>query len=319
MVVLPAPEGPTKATNCPAEALNETDSRAVSLAWETGAASGVPEAARRSSGFSPCPAVFPVSLLTSREHRCYIIHFPIAFDIAEQLGRIDAVQEGDVFEFQVAAHFAQGKGIFFFDDVLRQVDNFEDALERDHAGAELDRRARQPLQRTIELTEVRAKGHDGADGEGVLDDEPAAQPVDQRRADRADQPDDDKEARADHGAPDADVAHAFGALAEAFSLLVRAPEQFDQQRPANVERLVHVGVHGGVLVHGLAGDVAQHRTQTAGNQDEERHDQHADDRQPPLEGQHDGQDGDRLHDIGDDAGDGVADGVLRADHVVVQA
>ena len=45
----------------------------------------------------------------------------------------------------------------------------------------------------------------------------------------------------------------------------------------------------------------------------------ADDRQPPLEGQHDGQDRDRLHDVGDDADDGVADGVLRADHVVVQA
>jgi hypothetical protein len=96
------------------------------------------------------------------------------------------------------------------------------------------------------------------------------------------------------------------------------PNKFDQQRPADVERLVHVGVHGGVLVHGPPGDVAQHHAQAAGSQDEERHDQHADQRQPPLEGQHDGQDGDRLDDVGDDADDGVADGVLRADHVIVQ-
>ena len=86
-------------------------------------------------------------------------------------------------------------------------------------GGELDRRARQSLQRTVELTEVRAEGDDGADGERALDDVLAAQAVDQRRADRADQPDDDKEGRADHRAADADIAHAGGALAEAVRLL----------------------------------------------------------------------------------------------------
>ena len=120
------------------------------------------------------------------------------------------------------------------------------------------------------MTEIGAESHDGADGKGVLDDEPAAQPVDQRRADRADQPDDDEERCANRGAADADITHIPGAPAEAFALLVRAPKQFDQQRAADVERLVHVGIHGRVDVHGLAGDVAQHHTQPAGDQDEER-------------------------------------------------
>ncbi len=265
------------------------------------------------------PILLPVPGMIPRKHRGHIVHLPIALDVAEQLGRVDAVQKGDIFEFQVAAHIPQDHGILLFNDVLRQVDHLEDALERDHAGAELDRRARQPLQRAVKRAEIRAESHDGADGEGVPDNEVAAQPVDQRRADRADQPDDDKKGRADHRAPDADIAHTFRTLAEAFTLFVCAPKQFDQQRPADVERLVHVGVHGGVLVHRLAGDVAQHRTQAAGSQDEERQDEHTDDGQPPLEGQHDSQDGDRLNDVGGNANDGIADGVLRADHVVVQA
>ena len=42
-------------------------------------------------------------------------------------------------------------------------------------------------------------------------------------------------------------------------------------------------------------------------------------RQAPFEREHDRQDGHCLDQVGDDADDGVADGVLRADHVVVQA
>ncbi len=55
------------------------------------------------------------------------------------------------------------------------------------------------------------------------------------------------------------------------------------------------------------------------SEDEQRQDEHADEGQFPFERKHDGQDGNRLDDVGDDADDGVADGVLRADHVVVEA
>ncbi len=70
-----------------------------------------------------------------------------------------------------------------------------------------------------------------------------------------------KNDRADDRAADADVAHAGGALAEAIRFLVGASEQFDQQRAADVERLVHVRVHLGVVIHGFAGDVAQDRAE----------------------------------------------------------
>ena len=55
------------------------------------------------------------------------------------------------------------------------------------------------------------------------------------------------------------------------------------------------------------------------NEDEQRQDEHTDEGQSPFEREHDGQDGNRFDDVGDDADDGVADGVLRADHIIVEA
>jgi hypothetical protein len=141
----------------------------------------------------------------------------------------------------------------------------------------------------------------------------------QRRADGADQPHEDEKDRANHGAVDAHVAHVGGTLAEAIRFLVGAPEQFNEQRPANVEGLVHVRVHLGVGFHLLACQVAQTPTQPARDKDEQRQDDHADNGQFPFEGKHDSEDRNRFDDIGDNVDDGVADGILRADHIVVQA
>ena len=69
----------------------------------------------------------------------------------------------------------QNERVFLFQDVLRQVDDFEDAFETDHGGAELDGRARESLQCAVELTEIRTEGDDGADGECILNDVPAAE------------------------------------------------------------------------------------------------------------------------------------------------
>ena len=75
---------------------------------------------------------------------------------------------------------------------MRQVDDLEDAFEGNHAGAEFDGRARETLQCAVQGAEIRTEGDDGADGEFILDDEPAAEAVDQRRAHRADETDHDE-------------------------------------------------------------------------------------------------------------------------------
>ena len=79
---------------------------------------------------------------------------------------------------------------------------------------------------------------------------------------------------------------------KAAGLVVAAAEQLDQQGAADVEGLVHDGVHLGVHVHLLAGDIAQYGAQTLRRQDEERQDGHAEQGKSPLQGEHDRQYGD---------------------------
>ena len=78
-------------------------------------------------------------------------------------------------------------------------------------------------------------------------------------------------------------------------------------------------IHLGVRFHRLAGNIAQNRAEPSRSNDEQRQDDHADQRQPPFEREHDRQQGNRFDKIGHDADDGIADGILRADHVVVEA
>src|SRR5687768_16347226 len=98
-----------------------------------------------------------------------------------------------------------------------------------------------------------------------------------------------------------------------------APKQLDQQRTADVEGLVHVGIHLRVQFHCLARDVAQHPAQAFRKDDEQRQDEQADQGQPPLQREHDRQYGDLTDQVGDDVGDDTANGVLRINHVVVEA
>ncbi len=184
---------------------------------------------------------------------------PIALDLFEQYGFVHAIVEGDVVKFELTSHVLQGNRVLFFDDILRQVDHLEDTLEADHRRGELHGRAGQSLQSAVELTQIRAKCNDRPNREDVRNDEVTAESIDQRRAHRADEPDDDEEPRADDGATDADIAHVRGPLPEPFLLLRGPPEQLDEQRAADIQRLVHMRVHLGVMIHRFAGDIPQDR------------------------------------------------------------
>ena len=78
---------------------------------------------------------------------------------------------------------------------------------------------------------------------------------------------------------------------------------------------IHLRVH----FHALAGDVAQVQAQTLRGDDEQRQDQHADDREMPFEREHHDKQADCFDQVGDDIDHGVADGVLRTDHIVIEA
>ncbi len=262
----------------------------------------------------PAPFVFVVG-----EGSFDIFHAPGAVHLAEEVLLLDSIAEGDVLEDQLAAQVGQRQRAGFFSDLDGQVDDFEDALEADHRCGKLDRGVGKTLQGSVQVAEVCTEGDDGADGEHVADDEIAAQAVDQGSADSADQADDHKEGGAGDRTKDAQVADARRAVLEAFDLHARAAKELDQQRAADVERLVHHGVHARVGFHLLARDIAQPPTQAAGGKDKEGQDEDADEGQAPLESEHDNEDSGNLDDIGEDADQGIGDGVLRADHIIIQA
>ena len=136
-----------------------------------------------------------------RQDRTHILHPPVAFDILEQFGFIHAVIEGDVLEFEIAPVHLCRTIAFSFSAIscgrsITSKTRSKLTMEVEKSTGALAK----TLQRAIELTEIRAEGDDGADGERALDDVPAAQAVDERRAHCADQPEDDEEGRADHRA-----------------------------------------------------------------------------------------------------------------------
>ena len=96
-----------------------------------------------------------------------------------------------------------------------------------------------------------------------------------------------------------------------------AAKELDKQRAADIESLIHVGVHLRIRLHSLAGNIAQDRPQPARHQDKQRQDEYADHGQPPFERGHNNQQRDRFDQVGHDADEGVADGILRPNHVIV--
>jgi hypothetical protein len=97
-----------------------------------------------------------------------------------------------------------------------------------------------------------------------------------------------------------------------------AAEQLHQQRAPDIKRLVHVGVHARVHLQLPPGGFAQDAAQPPRDQDRQGQDQHADQRQPPLEREHHPQHHRGLDGVGDDVDDGVRNRILGADHIVVQ-
>ena len=206
-----------------------------------------------------------------------------------------------------------------FLDLHRHIQHLEHPLEADHRLGEIHRRVGQRRQRPVEHPQVGGEGDDGADGEaGAVQHEQAADPEDERRAHRADQAQRQHEPAHQERLADARVTHPARPVAEAARLVARPVEQLDQQRAADVERLVHQRVHLAVERKLIAHDATQPPAQDARRDDEQRQHRHGEERQPPLQRDHDRQRADQRDQVGDDVHDRAVDRPLGAAHVVVQ-
>ena len=102
------------------------------------------------------------------------------------------------------------------------------------------------------------------------DREVAADEVDDRGADRGDEPErDEQDPAVDRGAH-ADVAHAGRAAREAVALVVVPAEELGEHRAGDVEALDREVVHLRVELHALARELLHARADAARGHDEQR-------------------------------------------------
>ena len=171
-------------------------------------------------------------------------------------------------------------------DRLVRVEHLEDPLEADHRRHQVDPGVRQPGQRLVHAGDEGGEGDERARRQLAGHDEVAADAVDRRRADGADEAEGDEEHPSVHRRADAGVADAGGVALEGVVLAPVVAEQLDEHRPGDVEALGHLRAHRRVVLHLLAGDLLQPPADAPGRDDEQRQHDERQQRQPPLEGEH---------------------------------
>ena len=95
------------------------------------------------------------------------------------------VAEGEILEPDLTQHLvgAQLHRVGILDDVDRQIQVLEDAVEQSQRGLHLGPHPQQRLDREQQPDLQRGEGDDGADRDGVAEERLPGQPVDDRRLD----------------------------------------------------------------------------------------------------------------------------------------
>ncbi len=248
MVVLPAPDGPTRATSWPGSAMKLTSNRTW---WET---------------------VVSRTATDSSE--------------ARETSSARRVAEVDVVELDPGRPGGNGSGVGLVGDHRGQVEHLEDPVEGDQRGHHVDLHVGQRGERAVEAGEVGGQRHHRADLEGAVHHLDAAPAVDHGGGQRGGQGQGGDEEAGVHGLGDPDVPDPAGLGLEGLPLLAGPAEQLDQQGPRHVEPLVHGVVHLGVEAVRLAGDWLQPAAHPLGRKHEDRQDDEADQGDLPRQEEH---------------------------------
>ena len=281
-VVLPAPEGPTSATVSPGATRSETSRRIHSLGSSPPGVPGVSSDGSETWLPGGC-----------RNHTWSNSTRPCGLDEVDGAGLVG--------------------------DRGGEVEHLEHPLERHERGEDVDARVRELRERLVHLPDVHHERDHGAGGDRAGDREVAADEVDDRGADRGDESErDEQDPAVDRGAH-ADVANAGGAAREAIAFGVAPAEELGEHRAGDVEALDGEVVHLRVELHALARELLHARADAARGKDERREHDQRQEREPPVELEHDREHDREVDDVRHDGAERGRDGLLRADHVVVQA
>ena len=199
------------------------------------------------------------------------------------------IREAHMVELDARRAARHGRGIGLLGDHRLEVEDLEDAVERDQRGHDVDVDVGERRERAVETVQVGGQGDHGADVERALDRHHAAPAVDQRRRQRrGEQQGNKEEARVDR-LHDVDVAHSRGLLAEVGALGAGVAKELDEQGAGDVEALDHAVVHLGGEFIAFARDRLQPATEPAGRQQERRQHGERHQRELPRQEEHDDQ------------------------------
>jgi hypothetical protein len=169
------------------------------------------------------------------------------------------VAEADVIELDLrcaaaAPRFGSGKrtGPGTGRNRRLQVQHLEHAIKAHERGDDVDLHVGHHDDRAVQPGDQRDHGDEGADLQGAVDRERAAEPVDQRGGQRGDQGHGGEDRLAVRGGGDLDVPDPARAAREQAGLLVRAAVEPGQHRPGHAEPLGRHRGQFGLELHPLS-------------------------------------------------------------------
>ena len=282
IVVLPAPDGPTSATVSPGSTTSETSRRIQSL------------------GSSP-PGVPGASSDGDRDLVARRVAEPHVLELDAALG---------VDEVDGAGPVGDRRG---------EVEHLEHALERDERGEDVDARVRELRERLVDLADVDHERDDRAGRDRARDREVAADEVDDRGADRGDEPERDEQDRGRRSrcGRRCRARRRRGSRTGRVRASVR-PNSLASSAPATLKRsTVMLFISAFSCMPSRVSFCMRGPMRRAGQMKSGKHEQR-EQREPPLEPEHDREHDGELDDVRHDGAERVGDRLLRADDVVVQ-
>ena len=203
-------------------------------------------------------------------------------------------------------------------DQRLEVEYLEHAVKADQRRHQIDLNIGQCGDGPVKPIEQEREGNQRADLKRAVHDQAAAYPVNHRRRQRREQRQRDEQRTAVHRLDDADIPDLGRPAGEEVGLLARPAEELRQHRAGDVEALGHRRAHSGVELHRLPRQPLQLAPDQPGGNDEQRYQGQRDDRDQPGEVEHRAQYEDQLQRARHRRDQRRRQRLLRADHIAVQ-
>ena len=200
-----------------------------------------------------------------------------------------------------------------------EIQNLEHPLEGHQRRHDVHPHIAQRGQWSIQLSQQSYESQQGPQRDSAVDDQVPAETIGHGGGQRRDEGECGEEPSICHGDPDSDVPDPTGPTGEKRGLIFRPSEQFDEQRPRNVEPLGHLRTHLSIQSHLLSRQRLKTSSHVSGREQEQRNEDQRSQGDLPGQGEHRDQDNADGNQIPEDSAECGRERLLRADHIAVES